>query len=195
MSEIPKSEGSQYPTLMRNYETDEDLDEYVIDHAYMFVVIQIRPGGFVSGYGSNYTRTEFQVADYGGVQRDALSAAIIKAEEIYAETKRRLLVYAVANFAGALGFNRPVRLIPAATFRSKADQRRDELRARKVRQVERERARELQGKSKKERPLPKLKAQVFKTKFEEKSDPVQETGITEEEFAATDVPMARLIRT
>lgn len=195
MVETPTNSGSQYPTLMRNYETDEDLDEYVIDHAYMFTVIQIRPGGFVSGYGSNYTRTEFHVADYEGVQRDALSAAIIRAEEIYAETKKPLLIYAVANFAGAMGFNRPVRKIPVATFRSKADQRRDDLRARKLRQIERERTRELQGKGKKERPVPKLKAQVFKTKFEEKPEPVQETGITEEEFAATDVPMARLLRT
>lgn len=193
MAEIPTSEGSKYPTLMRDYETDEDLDEYVISHAHMFVVIQIRPGGYINGYGSNYTRTEVTL-DKGDDPQEALAAAVKIAEDIYAKTKKSLLVYAVADFAGAIGFNRPVRSIPAPTFRSKADMRRDEVRARKLRQIERERARELKSGPKKERPLPKMKAQVFKTKFKEEGNPVQTTGLIDEEFAATDKPLARLIR-
>jgi hypothetical protein len=197
MTEIPKGEGSKYPTLMRNFETDEDLDEYVIDHAYMFVVIQIRPGGFVNGYGSNYTRTEVHVEEFGGDNRAALARAIEVAEGIYAETKKSLLVYAVANFAGALGFNRPVRTIPVKTFRSKADQRRDEARARKLRQEEKARKKLSEDKPVKAK---KPKAAVFDTDFGDNKEFVKEAAkqtfgrITDEEFAATDVPMARLIR-
>jgi hypothetical protein len=188
MVDKPKPEGSKYPTLMKNFETDEDLDEYVIDHAYMFVVIQIRPGGFVNGYGSNYTRTEFMVEDYDGDQRKTLDTALARGQEIFEETKKALLIYAVANFAGALGFNRPVRQIPAPTFRSKADQRRDEARARKQRRLERERTK---AEGAKPKPVkPKLKAQVFKTEFKESA----EAGLTDEEFLATDKPLARLHR-
>lgn len=199
MAEIPNTEGSKYPTLMRNFETDEDLDEYVIDHAYMFVVIQIRPGGFVSGYGSNYTRTEFRVEEHGGDRRETLALAMAKAEEIYKETKRALLVYAVADFAGAIGFNRPVRQIPTPTFRSKADQRRDEARARKLRQEERARKKLAEDKPvKPKRP----KAAVFNTDFgssgteEFTKEAARHTmdRLTEEEFNATDKPMARLLR-
>ena len=193
MTEIPKGEGSKLPTLLRQYETDEDRDGYVIEHAYMCTVIQIRPGGFVNGYGSNYIREEVHVKDYKD-SREALQAAIELAEKRFEETKKRLLVYAVADFAGAIGFNRPVRLIPPNQFKSKADQRRDDLRARKLRQIERERARELKGKTKQEPKTPKLKAQVFKTEFKEQPNLVQDTGLTEEEFSATDVPMARLLR-
>lgn len=108
------------PTLMKNFETDEDLDNYVILHAKYFTVIQIQPGGFVSGKGSNYTREE----------QPTLEAALARAEEIYKERKKTLLVYAVADFAGAIGFNRPVRQYPPSTWRSKADRARDEKKAR-----------------------------------------------------------------
>lgn len=197
MTDIPKGEGSKYPTLMKNFETDEDLDDYVIHHAYMFVVIQIRPGGYVNGHGSNYTRTEVQVSDFGGDPQAALQHAIGIGEGIYAESKKSLLIYAVANFAGALGFNRPVRSVPEKTFRSKADQRRDEARARKLRQIERERSRELAGKTK---ALKKPRAAVFDTDFDDPAPFVRAAAVktferlTEEEFHATDEPMARLIR-
>jgi hypothetical protein len=190
MVDTPKGEGSKYPTLMRQYETDEDLDEYVIDHAHMFVVIQIRPGGYINGYGSNYTRTEVTF-EKGDDPREALATAVKIAEDLYEKTKKSLLVYAVADFAGAIGFNRPVRLIPAPTFRSKADQRRDDLRARKLRQEDRARKKLAEDAPVKAK---KPKAAVFKTTFE-KPKAAKEIGLTDEEFAATDVPLARLIRT
>lgn len=139
MVEIPKSEGSKYPTLMKQFETDEDLDDYVITHAYMFTVIQIRPGGYVNGFGSNYIREEIHVKDHGGDPRAALEAAKVRAKEIYEEKdkKQKLLIYACADFAGAMGFNRPVTTYPEPTFRSKADQRRDERKAIAVRKAER----------------------------------------------------------
>lgn len=201
MMEIPKGEGSKYPTLMKNFETDEDLDDYVIHHAYMFVVIQIRPGGYVNGHGSNYTRTEVQVSDFGGDTQAALQHATAIGESIYEKSKKSLLIYAVANFAGALGFNRPVRSVPEKTFRSKADQRRDEARARKLRQIERERSRELKGKTKAlKTPKREPKAAVFNTDFDDPAPFVKKAAqrtmerLVDEEFYATDEPMARLIR-
>jgi hypothetical protein len=164
MTEIPKGEGSQYPTLMKNFETDEDLDDYVISNAHMFVIIQIRPGGFVNGYGSNYTRTEVTFEKGKDNPWEALDVAVKEGERIYKQTGKSLLVYAVADFAGAIGFNRPVRQIPAPTFRSKADQRRDEAKARKLRVAERAKKRELEGKSK-PKEVRKPKGAVFKTDF------------------------------
>lgn len=192
MTEVLPLKGSKFPTLMRHYETDEDLDNYVIAHAYMFTVIQIRPGGFVNGFGSNYIREEVHVKDHGGNQAIALEAAWVRAAEIYAEKKKTILIYAVADFAGAIGFNRPVRQYPASNYRSKSDKARDERKAIALRKAERGLAREHAGKTKELKPVvkkPEFKAAVFKTTFEEAPG-----GITEEEFLATDKPMARLIR-
>jgi hypothetical protein len=88
MVDTPKGEGSKYPTLMRQYETDEDLDEYVIDHAHMFVVIQIRPGGYINGYGSNYTRTEVTF-EKGDDPREAL-ARLLRSPKIFTRRLRSL---------------------------------------------------------------------------------------------------------
>lgn len=151
--------GSKYPTLMNNYETDQDLDDYVIKHAYMFTVIQIRPGGFVSGYGSNYTRDEVHVGEDG--PEAALEKAIELAKEIYAEKKKTLLIYAVANFAGAMGFNRPVMQYPPSTYRSKADKQRDAIRARKKAREEKQ-AKKGEAKKPKDKTTD-FKAAVYKT--------------------------------
>lgn len=139
------AEETRKPTLMKQFETDEDLDDYVIEHAKYFTVIQIRPGGFVNGYGSNYIREEVPT----------LEEAMERAKELYEQTKKKLLIYAVADFAGAIGFNRPVRQYPPNTYRSKADKARDERKARAARKAERA--------AKKAEP----KAAVFKTSFDE----------------------------
>lgn len=121
------------PTLMLDFQSDEDLDQYVIDHAYMYTIITPRPGGFMAGLGSNYSREEVHVKDHEGTE-EALVAAIARAKEMYdaSENKKTLLIYAVADFSGAIGFSRPVRQYPPSTYRSKADKKRDELRDRKL---------------------------------------------------------------
>lgn len=147
------------PTLMRQFDTDEDLDNYVIEHAHMFTVIQIRPGGFVNGYGSNYIREEIYVENND--RTAALEKALARAAEIYKETNRTLLIYAVADFTGAMGFGRPVRQYPPSTYRSKADKQRDELRARKAK---REAAAAKKATTPK-KPKDKFTAAVYKTDF------------------------------
>lgn len=103
---------STLPGLMGNY-TDEELNQRVIDHAKYFTVVQVNRGGFVGG-GKNYDRH----------QVDTLEDARVKAKELYEAdpTKRGILIYAVADFAGANGFSRPVENYPlTAGYVSKSD--------------------------------------------------------------------------
>lgn len=181
MTEIENQGGSKYPTLMKHFESDEDLDQYVIDHSYMFTVIQIRPGGFVSGYGSNYVREEIHVGDDG--PEEALERAIARAKEIYDEKKKSLLIYAVADFSGAIGFNRPVRQYPPNTYRSKADKQRDAIRERKAKREAAKKKAEPKSKEK-----DKFKAAVFKTDLGVKKQ------MTEADFVNSKTPMVRVTK-
>lgn len=120
---------SRLPGLLGNY-TDEELNEHVIKHAKYFTVVQINRGGFVAG-GQNYDRH----------QVDDLETARKKAAELYEADgrKRGIIIYAVADFAGANGFSRPVENYPKTTWESKS-QKAD--REKKDRKAARERARE-----------------------------------------------------
>ncbi len=158
---------TKLPTLMRQFDTDVDLDNYVIEHAKYFTVIQIKPGGFVNGEGSNYTREECPT----------LESALERAAEIYKEKKKTLLIYAVADFAGAIGFNRPVRQYPASTWKSKADRERE---AKLERAQIRQRA--------KEERKPK-EAAVFKTNFKA---PSRDKSPSAANFLSSDIPMVRI---
>lgn len=103
------------PGLMGEY-TDEELNEHTIKHAKYFTVVQVNRGGFVRG-GTNYDRH----------QEPTLEAARIKAAELYALDKMRgILIYAVADFAGANGFSRPVESYPNKSYQTKADKARQE---------------------------------------------------------------------
>ncbi len=191
MTEILSTEGSQFPTLMRTYDTDEDLDNYVIEHAYMFTIIQVRPGGFVNGHGSNYVREEVQVADHDNTEA-ALAQAMVRAAEIYALNKKNILIYAVANFAGAIGFNRPVRNFPVTNYKSKSDKARDERKAIAARKAERALKKQLKDKGK-AKPKDPFTAAVFKTDFSKVQIVTDPNALTDEEFHATDQPLARLL--
>jgi hypothetical protein len=94
--------------------TDEELNEYVVRHAKYFTVVQVNRGGYVRG-GNNYDRHEVP----------SLEDARIKAKELHeADKLRGILIYAVADFAGANGFSRPVESYPRKTWVSKAEQAR-----------------------------------------------------------------------
>lgn len=112
--EIPK--GSSLPGLMGNW-TDEELNEHTVKHAKYFTVVQITRGGFVGG-GRNYERH----------QVDTLENARIRAAELYGQdtNKRGIIIYAVADFAGANGFSRPVENYPLSTYMSKSDKARQD---------------------------------------------------------------------
>jgi hypothetical protein len=99
------------PGLMGEY-TDEELNEHTILHAKYFTVVQINRGGFVRG-GSNYDRH----------QVDTLEDARKLAQELYDAdpVKRGILIYAVADFAGANGFSRPVENYPNKVYLTKGD--------------------------------------------------------------------------
>lgn len=189
---VEKNEGSQYPTLIKHFDSDEELDEYVIQNAYMFTVVQIRPGGFVRGEGSNYIREEVLVADHGSADA-ALEAALKQAEQRHNETGKNILIYAVANFSGAVGFNRPVRTWPISTYRSKADRRRDEVRLRKIKQAEKAMKATLKKPSKKE-----PRAAVFHTSFTENT--IERSGenaglsINDETFNSSSTPMVKVVK-
>lgn len=103
------------PGLMGEY-TDEELNAKVVAHAKYFTVVQVNRGGFVRG-GSNYDR--YQV--------DTLPNARTKAAELYELDKTRgILIYAVADFAGANGFSRPIENYPKLTYMSKSDKARQD---------------------------------------------------------------------
>lgn len=91
--------------------TDEELNALVVAHAKYFTVVQVKRGGFVAG-GSNYDRH----------QVSTIEDARIKAKELY-ETDRTkgILIYAVADFAGANGFSRPIENYPKSTYMTRAD--------------------------------------------------------------------------
>jgi hypothetical protein len=97
------------PGLMGEYD-DEELNQHTIAHAKYFTVVQIRRGGFVGG-GTNYDRH----------QVDTLEEARIKAAELYAVEQRGIIIYAVADFAGANGFSRPVENYPYKVFLTRGD--------------------------------------------------------------------------
>ena len=121
---------STLPGLMGNY-TDDELNQRVIDHAKYFTVVQVTRGGFVGG-GKNYERH----------QVNTLEDARVKAKELYEEdaAKRSILIYAVADFAGANGFSRPVESYPvSAGYVSKSDKAKTE---KKLKAEARERARQ-----------------------------------------------------
>jgi len=91
--------------------TDEELIAHVVAHAKYFTVVQIRRGGFVAG-GSNYTR--YQVP--------TIEEARVKAEELYGlDRSKGILIYAVADFAGASNFSRPVESYPKSNYMTRGD--------------------------------------------------------------------------
>lgn len=101
---------STLPGLMGDY-TDEQLNAKVVAHAKYFTVVQITRGGFVKG-GSNYDRH----------QVDTLEDARKRAKELYeADKSRGILIYAVADFAGANGFSRPIENYPKSSWMSKSE--------------------------------------------------------------------------
>lgn len=112
--EIPT--GSSLPGLMGDW-TDEELNAHTVKHAKYFTVVQITRGGFVGG-GRNYERH----------QVDTLEDARTKAAELYGQdsNKRGIIIYAVADFAGANGFSRPVENYPPMTYMSKSDKARQD---------------------------------------------------------------------
>ena len=102
--------------------TDEQLNAKVIAHAKYFTVVQITRGGFVKG-GSNYDRH----------QVDTLEEARTKAKELYeADKSRGILIYAVADFAGANGFSRPIENYPKSNWESKSQKAEREKAERKA---------------------------------------------------------------
>lgn len=101
--------GSNLPGLMGNW-TDEELNQHTIDHAKYFTVVQVQRGGFVAG-GQNYDR----------IQVDTLTDARVKAKELYEAARRPCLIYAVADFAGANNFSRPVENYPPSTYLTRKD--------------------------------------------------------------------------
>jgi hypothetical protein len=106
-------DGPTLPGLMGEY-TDEELNAKVIAHAKYFTVVQVNRGGFVRG-GTNYDRH----------QVDTLEDARVKAKELYeADKLRGILIYAVADFAGANGFSRPIENYPKSTWMSKGEKAR-----------------------------------------------------------------------
>jgi len=91
--------------------TDEELNAHVASHAKYFTVVQVRRGGFVAG-GSNYDRH----------QVNTIEEARVKAEELYkADPSRGILIYAVADFAGANNMSRPIESYPKSTYMTRAD--------------------------------------------------------------------------
>lgn len=115
-SEQEIQQGSALPGLMGDY-TDEELIQHTIKHAKYFTVIQITRGGFVGG-GQNYERH----------QVDTLDEARTLASTLYGQDpkKRGIIIYAVADFAGANGFSRPVDNFPPTTYMSNSDRARKE---------------------------------------------------------------------
>lgn len=116
-----KIEEIRLPGLMGEY-TDEELNEHTVKHAKYFTVVQINRGGFVRG-GSNYDRH----------QVDTLAEARAKAKELYeaeGTAKRGIIIYAVADFAGANGFSRPVENYPPLTYMTRSDKARLEKKTR-----------------------------------------------------------------
>ena len=110
-SDLEISKGSSLPGLMGEY-TDEELNQHTIKHAKYFTVVQINRGGFVKG-GTNYNR--FQV--------DTLDDARTMAKDLYTSDpdKRGILIYAVADFAGANNLSRPVENYPKSTYMTRGD--------------------------------------------------------------------------
>lgn len=104
------------PGLMGEY-TDEELNAKVVAHAKYFTVVQVNRGGYVRG-GSNYDRH----------QVDTLEDARVLAAELYTVDKTRgILIYAVADFAGANGFSRPVENYPNKDYLSKGQKAKIEI--------------------------------------------------------------------
>lgn len=111
-----KPAGSTLPSLMGQF-TDEELNLYTIKHAKYFTVVQITRGGFVGG-GQNYERH----------QVDTLDDARGLAAKLYGEDpkKRGIIIYAVADFAGANGFSRPVENYPLSSYKSRSDKAKED---------------------------------------------------------------------
>lgn len=117
MTQAPKiQDGSRLPGLMGEY-TDEELNAHTIKHAKYFTVVQITRGGFVGG-GQNYDRHQVESLE----DANTLAASLYKDDP----KKRGIIIYAVADFAGANGFSRPVGNYPPTTYMSKSDRAREE---------------------------------------------------------------------
>lgn len=99
---------------MGNYD-DEGLLELVMKHAKYFTVVQMAPGKFMIS-GRNYDR--YQV--------DTIEEARILAKSKYEENGRSCLIYAVADFAGAMNFSRPVDTYPETKgFKNRAEREKE----------------------------------------------------------------------
>ena len=137
-------EKSTLPGLMGNY-TDDELNAHVVANAKYFTVVQVNRGGFVAG-GKNYDRH----------QVDTIVDARKLAKELYDadERKRGILIYAVADFAGANGFSRPVENYPATTWESKSQKAEREKKDRKAAREKLREARMNLGAKHFEKPAP-----------------------------------------
>jgi hypothetical protein len=102
---------SKLPGLMGDF-TDDQLNQHVVDNARYFTVVQINRGGFLAG-DKNYTRHEVA----------SLALARDLAAHLYSEDPkhRGILIYAVADFAGAKGFSRPVESYPVSNYMTRGD--------------------------------------------------------------------------
>lgn len=113
------------PSILGDFD-DEELTQRVIDHAKYFTVVQVSPGMFRKG-GSNYERTE----------EPTLEKAREQAKELYDKHKKRIIIYAVADFSGARNFSRPVETYPPAVKTS----RELEKEAKRRKQLQRQKSR------------------------------------------------------
>lgn len=102
--------GSQLPTLM-DASTDEEFTAKTLRHARLFSIIRVVRGGYRSGK-SNYERHE----------APTLEEARTIAERLRKEdNKNTVIIYAIADFAGANGFSRPVEFYPKSEYLTRAD--------------------------------------------------------------------------
>jgi hypothetical protein len=118
---------AKLPSLMGD-RTDEELDSYTIQHAKYFTVVQVNRGGFVGG-GQNYNRE----------QVDSLEQAQQRAKELYERDGKAILIYAIADFSGAVNFSRHVDNYPKSSWKSKGQKAHED---KKAKAEARERARQ-----------------------------------------------------
>lgn len=93
------------PTMsdLMKFNTDEEIDAFIIQHAKHFNVVQMNPGGFVNG-SRNYLHHVASTID----------KARAKAETLYREDpkKRGIVIYAVADIGYVANMSRPVENYP-----------------------------------------------------------------------------------
>jgi len=102
------------PTLM-DCRTDEEFTAKTLKYARYFSIIRCIKGGFRSG-GANYQRHEAPTLD------KAREIAHKLREE---DNKNTVIIYAIADFIGAMGFSRPIEFYPKSDYKTRADRERE----------------------------------------------------------------------